>query len=107
MVECTVQQPSYAPLYALDFCQSAIDTFHYALPFLMLNALETRLAFPDTSYKQKTEEAVVEAIWRKNYISLQAILQRSGAMAGRSPTVYISNGIKTCLAQRFFPLKRG
>ena len=54
-----------------------------ALPFVWLNALETRLAFSDTSYKQKTEEAVVEAIWQKNYISLQAILQRSGAMARR------------------------
>ena len=57
--------------YALDFCQSAIDTIHYALPVWRLNALETRLSFPDdTSCKQKTEEAVVEAIWRKNYISL-------------------------------------
>ena len=39
-------------LYALDFCQSTIDTIYYALPFLRLSALETRLAFPDTSYKQ-------------------------------------------------------
>ena len=39
-------------LYALDFCQSDIDTIYYALPFLRLSALETRLAFPDTSYKQ-------------------------------------------------------
>ena len=39
-------------LYALDFCQSTIDTIYYALPFLRLSALETRLAFPDTNYKQ-------------------------------------------------------
>ena len=92
MVECTVQQPSYAHrMHALDFCRSAVDTIHYALPFLRLNALETRLAFPDTSYKQKTEEAIVEAIWRKNYISLQAILQRSGAGHGQEEVpLYIS-----------------
>ena len=44
MVECTVQQPSYGSPYALDFFQSAIDTIHYALPFLRLNGDEARFS---------------------------------------------------------------
>ena len=84
MVECTVQQPSYGSPYALDFCQSAIDTIHYALPFLRLNGDEARFS----GHQLQTENGrgscgghTREAIRRKNYISLQAILQRSGAMA--------------------------
>ena len=93
---------------ALDFCQSAIDTIHYALPFLRLNALETRLSFPDTSYKQKTEEADVEAIWRKTDYFLAGYSSAIRSHGQEEVPLYISvMELKNMYSSAFFPLKRG